>query len=50
MNTTAVLILIAIVALGGILWLVFYSGRQREKHREQTSIKPPDSHREGHAR
>ena len=48
MSTAAIVILIAILALGGIIWLVFYSGRRGEKHREQTSIKPDESHREGH--
>ncbi|CAN5766306.1 hypothetical protein BH20ACI3_BH20ACI3_22080 [soil metagenome] len=45
MSTTAIVILIVILALGGIIWLVFYSGRRGEKHREQTSIKPAE-HRE----
>ena len=45
MSTTAIVILIVILALGGIIWLVFYSGRRGEKHREHTSIKPAE-HRE----
>ena len=50
MSTTAIVILIAILAIGGFLWLVFYSSRRGQKHREQTSIKPPDPHRESHVR
>ncbi|HKO97171.1 MAG TPA: hypothetical protein VJU86_09280 [Pyrinomonadaceae bacterium] len=35
-------ILIAILVIGGIFWLVIYSGRRGEKHRERTSIKPSE--------
>jgi hypothetical protein len=49
MSNTAILILIAIVVIGGIFWLVIYSGRRGQKHREETTIKPPDSRREGQA-
>jgi hypothetical protein len=49
MSNTAIFILIAIVVIGGIFWLVIYSGRRGEKHRQKTTIKPPDSHREGQA-
>lgn len=47
MSNTAIFILIAIIVVGGIFWLVIYSGRRGEKHRQRTTIKPPDSHREG---
>lgn len=48
MNNTAILVLIAIVAVAGIFWLVIYSGRRGREHREKTTIKAPESHR--HAR
>lgn len=47
MSNTAIFILIAIIVVGGIFWLVIYSSRRGEKHRQRTTIKPPDSHREG---
>ncbi|HYJ89644.1 MAG TPA: hypothetical protein VEW46_26515 [Pyrinomonadaceae bacterium] len=43
MSNTAIFILIAIVVIGGIFWLVIYSGRRGEKHRQKTSIKVSDS-------
>lgn len=43
MSNTAILILITIVAVGGIFWLVIYSGRRGEMHRQKTTIKPPES-------
>lgn len=43
MSTTAIFILIAIVVIAGIIWLVIYSGRRGEKHRQKTSIKASDS-------
>lgn len=46
MSNTAILILITIVAVGGIFWLVIYSGRRGEMHREKTTIKPPESRRQ----
>jgi hypothetical protein len=49
MNNTAIFILVAIVVIGGIFWLVIYSGRRGEKHRQRTTIKPPDSRREEQA-
>jgi len=49
MTNTAVFILIAIVVVAGIFWLVIYASKRGEKHRLKTSIKPPDSHREGQA-
>lgn len=49
MSTTAIFILIGIVAMGVILWLVIYSGKRGEKHREKTSIKPRESHGGGRA-
>ena len=46
MSNTAILILITIVAVGGIFWLVIYSGRRGEMHRQKTTIKPPESGRQ----
>lgn len=46
MSNTAILILIAIVAVAGIFWLVIYASRRGEEHRQSTSIKPPESSRE----
>jgi heme/copper-type cytochrome/quinol oxidase subunit 2 len=43
MSNTAILVLISIVAVAVIFWLVIYSGRRGEKHREQTTLKTPDS-------
>lgn len=43
MSNTAIFILIAIVVIGGIFWLVIYSSRRGEKHRQKTSIKASDS-------
>ena len=45
MSNTAILILITIVAVGAIFWLVIYSGRRGETHRQKVTIKPPDSRR-----
>lgn len=47
MGNTAILILITILAVGGIFWLVIYSGRRGEMHRQKTTIKPPPESR-GH--
>lgn len=47
MSNTAIFILIAIVVIGGIFWLVIYSGRRGEKHRETTSIKTSESRGQG---
>jgi hypothetical protein len=49
MSTTAIFILITILVIGGIFWIVIYSGRRGENHRQKTSIKPPESPREEHA-
>ena len=49
MNNTAIFILVAIVVVGAIFWLVLYSSRRGEKHRQTTSIKPPKSPGEEHA-
>ena len=46
MSNTAILIIVAIVVVAGIFWLVIYSSQRGEKHREQTTIKPPDSRSE----
>ena len=43
MSTTVIYTLVAIMAVAGIFWLVVYSGRRGEQHREKTSIKPPQS-------
>lgn len=43
MSNTVIFILVAIVVIGGIFWLVIYSGRRGEKHRQRTSIKVSDS-------
>lgn len=43
MSNTAILILITIVAVGGIFWLVVYSARRGEVHRQKTTIKPTES-------
>ena len=45
MTNTAILILISVLAVGAIFWLVIYSGRRGEMHR-QTTIKPPESRRQ----
>lgn len=49
MSNTVIFILIAVVVIGGIFWLVIYSGRRGEKHREKTSIKPSESREQGDA-
>ncbi len=46
MSNSAILILITIVAVGAIFWLVIYSGRRGEAHRQKTTIKPPESRRD----
>ena len=46
MSNTAILVLIAIVAVAGIFWLVIYSGRRGREHREKTTIKAPESDRQ----
>ena len=40
MSNTAIFILISIVVIAGIFWLVIYSGRRGEQHREQTTLRP----------
>ncbi|HSE33266.1 MAG TPA: hypothetical protein VLA93_16965 [Pyrinomonadaceae bacterium] len=45
MTNTAILVLITILAVGAIFWLVIYSGRRGEAHRQQTTLKPPESRR-----
>jgi hypothetical protein len=47
MSTTMIYTLVAILAVAGIFWLVIYSSRRGQEHREKTSIKPPDSRRQG---
>ena len=43
MSTTVIYTLVAIMAVAGIFWLVVYSSRRGQEHREKTSIKPPQS-------
>jgi len=44
MDPTMVLVLVlAVVFLGSILWLVVHSRKQSQKHPVKTSIKPPKS-------
>ena len=43
MTNTAILVLISVVAVAAIFWLVIYSGRRGEMHRQKTTIKPPES-------
>lgn len=45
MGNTAILILITMVVVAAIFWLVIYSGRRGEMHRQKTTIKPPESGR-----
>ena len=37
------LILIGILSVAGIFWLVIYSARRGQEHRERTTIKAPES-------
>lgn len=46
MTNTAILILISMVAVVAIFWLVIYSGRRGEMHRQKTTIKPLESRRQ----
>ena len=41
MSTTVIYTLVAIMAVAGIFWLVVYSSRRGQEHREKTTIKPP---------
>jgi hypothetical protein len=45
MSNSAILIPITILAVSAIFWLVIYSGRHGEMHRQKTTIKPPESRR-----
>lgn len=47
MSTTVIYTLVAIIAVAGIFWLVVYSGRRGQEHREKTSIKPPAAREPG---
>lgn len=49
MSTTAILVITSIVAVGLIIWLVFFSGHRGEEHRQKTTLKPSDSRRGGQA-
>jgi hypothetical protein len=46
MTNTAILILISVLAVVTIFWLVVYSGRRGEMHRQKTTIKPPETRRQ----
>ena len=46
MTNAAILVLISVVAVAAIFWLVIYSGRRGEMHRQKTTIKPPESRRQ----
>lgn len=43
MSTAMMYTLVAIIAIAGIFWLVVYSSRRGQEHRERTSIKPPEA-------
>ena len=43
MSNSAILILISIVVVASIFWLVIYSSRRGETHRQKTTIKVPES-------
>ncbi len=45
MSTTMIYTLVAILTVAGIFWLVIYSSRRGQEHRQKTSIKPPESRR-----
>lgn len=47
MSTTVIYTIVAIMAVAGIYWLVVYSSRRGQEHREKTSIKPPEPRRPG---
>ena len=42
MSTTVIYTLVAIMAVAGIFWLVVYSSRRGQEHRDRTSIRPPE--------
>lgn len=44
-TTTGLVLVLAVLFLGGIFWLVVHSRNQSQKHTTKTSIKPPESHR-----
>jgi len=46
MDNTMILILIAILSVAGIFWLVIYSARRGQEHRERTTIKAPESRKQ----
>ena len=43
MSTTMIYTLVAILAVAAMFWLVIYSSRRGQEHRERTSIRPPES-------
>lgn len=49
MSNSAILILITILAVGAIFWLVIYSRRRGEMHRQKITINPPESRRNNKA-
>jgi len=46
MSNTVIGIVISVISIAFIFWLVVFGGKRGEKHREQTSIKAPDSGRD----
>ena len=46
MDNTMILILIAILSVAGIFWLVIYSARRGQEHRERTTIKAPEARKQ----
>ncbi|HEX5703161.1 MAG TPA: hypothetical protein VFX97_08180 [Pyrinomonadaceae bacterium] len=46
MSNTVIGIVISVITIAFIFWLVVFGGKRGEKHREQTTIKAPDSGRE----
>ena len=50
MSGTVIFIITLIVAVGLIVWFVFFSGRRGEEHRQKTTLKPSDSRRGGQAK
>ena len=43
MSNSVILLLISVVTIVVIFWLVIYTGRRGELHREKTTIKPRDN-------
>lgn len=43
MSSTVIGIIVSVITIATIFWLVVFAGKRGEKHREQTTIKAPDS-------